>query len=83
MVELVTLVEQHMEREPPTLAIQATDWWEAVLALVYLQESGLEVHLDVKVCCHCMHVHSDGGGGGKHFFCPLISVDYKGISLHV
>ena len=83
MAGLVTLVEQHMERQPTTTAIQATDWWEAVLALVHLQECGLEVHLDVKVCSHCMHVHSGGGGRGKHFFCPFISVDYKGISLYV
>ena len=83
MVELVTLVEQHMEREPTTTAIQAITEWEAVLALVYLQEDGLGVHLPVKVCCHCMHVHSDGGGGGKHFFCPLISVDYRGVCLNI
>ena len=83
MVELVTLLEQHIQREPTTTAIQATDWWEAVLALVYLQEDGLGVHLSVNVCCHWMHVHSDSGGGAKHFFCPLISVDYKGISLYV
>ena len=63
MVELVTLVEQHIQREPTTTAIQATTEWEAVLVHVYLQEDGLGVHLPVKVCCHCMHVHSDGGGG--------------------
>ena len=50
MAELVTLVEQHMEREPPTFAIQATTEWEAVLALVYLQEGGLGVHQHVYVC---------------------------------
>ena len=83
MVELVTLVEQHMEREPTTTAIQATTDWEAVLALVYLQEDGLGVHLHVHVCCHCIHVHSDGGGGGKHFICSLISVDYKGVCLNI
>ena len=51
MVELVTLVEQHMEREPTTTAIQATTEWVyiAVLALVYLQEDGLGVHLSVDV----------------------------------
>ena len=51
MAELVTVLEQHMEREPPTVAIQATTEWEAVLALVYLQEGGLGVHLYVDVCC--------------------------------
>ena len=49
MAELVTLLEQHMEREPPTVAIQGTIWWEVVLALVNLQEAGLGVHLPVKV----------------------------------
>ena len=38
-----------MEGEPPTVAIQATAEWEAVLALVSLQECGLGVHLHVKV----------------------------------
>ena len=61
MAELVTL-EQHMEAEPPTVVIQATGLWEAVLALVNLQEGGLGVHLPVKVdvlfrltkkCNHC------------------------------
>ena len=64
MAELVTL-EKHMDTEPTTVAIQATDWWEAVLALVYLQEDGLGVHLHVYVCCYCMHVHG-GGVGAKH-----------------
>ena len=49
MAKLVMLLEQHMEREPPTVAIQAIIWWEAVLALVKLQECGLGMHLTVKV----------------------------------
>ena len=49
MAELVTL-EEHINREPPTVVIQATTEWEAVLALVKLQEYGLGVHLPVKVC---------------------------------
>ena len=48
MAELVTL-EQHMDTEPPTVVIQATGLWEAVLALVKLQEGGLGAHLPVKV----------------------------------
>ena len=69
MAGLVTLVEQHMEREPPTVAIWATTEWEAVLALVYLQEGGLGVHLHVRVCCYhftivaCMWM----GEQGRHF----------------
>ena len=56
MAGLVTLVEQHMEGEPTTTAIQATTEWEAVVALVYLQEDGLGAHLHVHVCLQCMHV---------------------------
>ena len=48
MAELATL-EQRMDTEPPTVVIQATGLWEAVLALVKLQEGGLGVHLPVKV----------------------------------
>ena len=64
MAELDTL-EEHLDRELRTLAIQATIEWEAVVALVYLQEDGLGLHLDVYVCCYCMHVHG-GGVGAKH-----------------
>ena len=48
MAELVILEEQ-MDTELPTVVIQATTEWEAVLALVYLQERGLGVHLSVDV----------------------------------
>ena len=50
MVKLVTLLEQHLDRQPPTVVTQATTWWETILAHVKLQEHGLEVHLPVKVC---------------------------------
>ena len=53
MVKLTPL-EQHLDRQPPTVVTQATDWWETVLALVKLQECGLGVHLPVKVCCYCI-----------------------------
>ena len=49
MAKLLTLLEQHMEKQPPTVVIQATSWWEAVLALVKLQECGLGMHLLVQV----------------------------------
>ena len=49
MAELVTLLEQHLDGQPPTVAIQATTWWVAVLAHVKLQDCGLGVHLPVKV----------------------------------
>ena len=48
MAELVTL-EEHLGTELPTVAIQATTEWEAVLALVYIQEHGLGVHPHVDV----------------------------------
>ena len=63
MAGLVTLLEQHMDRELTTVAIQATTEWGPVLALVYLQEGGLGVHLHVHVRCYyltCMHVHGRG-----------------------
>ena len=50
MAVLITLLEQQMDRQPPTVVTQATAWWETVLALVKLQEIGLEVYLPVKVC---------------------------------
>ena len=49
MAKLLTLLEQHMEKQLPTVVIQATTWWEAVLAHVKLQECGLRMHLPVKV----------------------------------
>ena len=63
MAELVTLVEQHLDKQPTTVAMQATIEWEAAFALVYLQEGGLGVHLHVHVRCYyltCMHVHGRG-----------------------
>ena len=36
MARLITLLEQHLERMPPTVVTQATTWWETVLALVKL-----------------------------------------------
>ena len=50
MARLLTLLEQYLDREPPTVVAQAITWRETVLALVKLQESGLGVHLPVKVC---------------------------------
>ena len=49
MVKLVTLLEQHVEKQPPTGVIQAIVWWETVLAHVDLHKHGLGVHLLVKV----------------------------------
>jgi len=52
MVELVTRMEQHTERQPPTVVIQGTTWWAAALEDVPLQEGGLGVPLLVGVCCY-------------------------------
>ena len=52
MAGLVTVLEQHLDRQPHTVVIQATAWWEAVLVYAKLQESGLGVHLLVNVCCY-------------------------------
>jgi len=49
MAKLLTLLEQYLDRKPPTVVTQAIIWWEAVIALVKLQECGLGVHLPVKV----------------------------------
>ena len=64
MANSVTLEEQHL---PPTVAIQATTWWEIGLALVKLQGCGLEVHLSVKVSAyHINHIKLCAHSTGKH-----------------
>ena len=50
MAKLLALLEQHLDRQPPTVVIQATIWWEALIALVNLQERSLAVYLPVMVC---------------------------------
>ena len=47
MAKLVTPLEQHLDRLPPIVVVRYTSWWEAQLALVKLQESGLGMHLPV------------------------------------
>ena len=54
MAGLITLMEQHLDRQPPTVVTQATTWWETVLSLVKLQESGLGIHQPVKVCYYIL-----------------------------
>ena len=49
MAVLVTVAEQHSDRQPHTVVIQATSWWAGVLVHVKLQEDGLAVHLPVNV----------------------------------
>ena len=45
MAKLVTLLEQTLDRLPPTVVIQATTWWEKATAHVKLQEGGQGVNL--------------------------------------
>ena len=49
MGELVTVIGQHSDRQPPTVVMQATTWWGTVCAHVKLQECGLRVNLSVNV----------------------------------
>ena len=53
MAKLVTLLEQHLDRQLPIAVTQATIWWETVFIHVKLQECGLGVNLPVYVC-YCM-----------------------------
>ena len=53
MAKLVTLEEQRLDRELPTVVTQATTWWEVVFVRVKIQD-GLGVHPPVKVCCSCV-----------------------------
>ena len=58
MAELITLLEQHLDRQPPTVVTQATTWWETILAHVELLESGLGVNLPVNVRFYFSSVNS-------------------------
>ena len=59
MAELITLLEQHTDRQPPTVVIQATIWLETALVYVKLVESGQGVNLTVRVCCIGAYVSSE------------------------
>ena len=52
MAKLVTLLEQHLDRRPPTVVILATSWWETTIVHVKLQACGLGVNPSVRVCCN-------------------------------
>ena len=43
----LTSMEQHSDKEPPTVVTQATTWWETVLTLVKVVEIGLGIYLPV------------------------------------
>ena len=79
MAKLV-LEGQHLDRQSPTVVIQATTWWEALSAHVKPQECGLGVNLSVKVCCYrslstmCMHTQT--------MLCSRMYVSCKIITSH-
>ena len=54
MARLITLLEQRLDRQSPTVVTQATTWWKREIALVKQKEIGLGVHLPVKVCYYTM-----------------------------
>ena len=70
MAKSVTVEEQHLDRQPPTVAILATAWWEATIALVKLQECGLEMHPPVKVCCYYTCNQHECMCKTRKTFCP-------------
>ena len=49
MAKSVTLLEQHLDKQPTTVVIQDITWWEVVIAHVKQQQCGLGMHLPVKV----------------------------------
>ena len=49
MAKLVIPMEQHLDRQQPTVVILATTWWETVLMYVKLMECGLGVSLPATV----------------------------------
>ena len=61
MAELATLEEQRLDKQLPTVVIQATTWWEVPVASVNFIKNGLSVNQPVNVCYLCptsVHVHS-------------------------
>ena len=60
MAVFITLLEQHMDRQPTTVVVQGTGWLETIFRHVKLQETGLGVHLPVKVHCSSPHIATCG-----------------------
>ena len=58
MAKLVTLLEQHSDRQLPTVVILVITWWETVFECVSLQECGLGVNLPAYVC-YCLACRVD------------------------
>ena len=49
MAKLITVLEQHLDKQPPTDVTLATTWWETILAYVKLMECGLGMSLPASV----------------------------------
>ena len=49
VAKLATLLEQYLDRQPPTVVIQVTTWWETAIVHVKLMECGLGVNLPASV----------------------------------
>ena len=58
MAVLLTMLEQPLDGQLPTVVVQNTNWWEVVIAHVKQQECGLGMHPPVKVyACFTQHDH--------------------------
>ena len=80
MAKLVTLLEQHLDRQPPIVVIQATIRWEAQLAHVKLQECGLGVHLPARVrCCYPVRIMCTVCSTILLFICLLVYMMHLGF----
>ena len=49
IARLVTLGELHLDRQPPTVVMQATAWWETVLTHVKKYGLGLNLHAEPQI----------------------------------
>ena len=84
MAKLVTLLEQHLDGLLPTVVIQATIWWEAVVLLshVKLQECGLGVHLpESMLLLPCICVCTRRGQAHYPTVCTLRSMTVQAVIL--
>ena len=59
MAKLVIPMERHSHRQPPIAVIQATTWWETILAHVKLMECGLEISLPAWVSQTWLYICSN------------------------
>ena len=72
-----------MDRQPTTVVVQGTGWLETALRLVKLQETGLGVHLPVKVCCSLLDIHGRGVSICCFFFNVSCNLNSRYDSNHL